>query len=348
MSVEEILYRTYLDREGSIRKLRRNKLNDIFERICYIKSSDLRVVNYLREAPLTAFNPGAVLIGDTIYIFPRLVFDYYTYNSSIGIFPLSMEELLEGSFSKPIETRILIYPDKLWEFGHGCEDARVETVGKKYYVLYTGSKHYYEDGKLVKLSVQAVAATELPFHKAKKLGYLTVKGENGEIWVPDCKDSAFLKKDKGSVNMLLRLKVKETLACWRGKLSLEDLTVSADNLYPVLAPEEWETKVGWSTNAVRLSEDRYIVGWHGVLKEDLSYRNGFALLNGEGKLLAVSDYLLAPNGLNEIYGDRNAVIFGCGLTIYEEKLIWIGGVSDYCIGVFIAPLERVMANLREI
>ena len=347
MSVEEILYRTYLENESSLQGLREKRLTDIFERVCYIKASDLRVVNYLREVPLTAFNPGAVLIGDTIYIFPRLIFDYYTYNSSIGVFSLSMEELLNRGFNKPIETRILIYPDKLWEFGHGCEDARVGAIEDEYYILYTGSKHYHENGKLKKLSVQAFARTEPPFREALKLGYLRIRGKD-ELWTPDCKDSAILKKKDNSLSFLLRLKVKNLLVCWRGELKADDLVIPVDSLKPVFAPEEWEIKVGWSTNAVKLSEDRYIIGWHGVLREDLSYVNGIALLDGNGKLLGISDYLLAPKGLNEFYGDRNGVIFGDGLILRDGNLIWIGGVSDYCMGVFITPLERVMAHLREI
>jgi len=50
--------------------------------------------------------------------------------------------------------------------------------------------------------------------------------------------------------------------------------------------------------------------------------------------------------LNEEYGDRAMVIFGDGLIIYQDKLLWIGGVSDYCIGVFIADLDNVLKTLN--
>lgn len=69
-------------------------------------------------------------------------------------------------------------------------------------------------------------------------------------------------------------------------------------------------------------------------------------MNRKGELLAVSDYLLAPKGLYEEYGDRPLVIFGDGLLLYKETLIWIGGVSDYCIGVFITELNGALTKLK--
>ena len=63
-------------------------------------------------------------------------------------------------------------------------------------------------------------------------------------------------------------------------------------------------------------------------------------------MLGVSDYLLAPQGLNECYGDRPLTLYGNGLFIYNDELVWVGGVADYAIGVFSAPLEAVMARIR--
>jgi predicted GH43/DUF377 family glycosyl hydrolase len=61
---------------------------------------------------------------------------------------------------------------------------------------------------------------------------------------------------------------------------------------------------------------------------------------------ALSDYLLAPKGLVEEYGDRPLVVFGCGLARYKELLLWVGGVSDYAIGFFAAELDKVLEKLR--
>jgi len=44
-------------------------------------------------------------------------------------------------------------------------------------------------------------------------------------------------------------------------------------------------------------------------------------IDREGKLLAISDYLLAPQGLVEDYGDRSFVIFGDRVVKKEDYLI---------------------------
>jgi len=85
--------------------------------------------------------------------------------------------------------------------------------------------------------------------------------------------------------------------CWRAEADLGDLVMYEKTLKPVLPLEEWEAKVGWFTNVVKLSTNEYLVGWHGVLKEDLSCRNGLAVVDDSGELLAISNYLLAPRGL---------------------------------------------------
>lgn len=86
-------------------------------------------------------------------------------------------------------------------------------------------------------------------------------------------------------------------------------------------------------------KEGYLVGWHAVLK-DLTYKNGLALVDGRGRLLGTTNYVLSPKGVIEEYGDRIRVIFGCGLVVYEGRVIWIGGVSDWAIGVLRRVKER--------
>ena len=129
--------------------------------------------------------------------------------------------------------------------------------------------------------------------RVRRKGFFrVVKGD--EEFVPlSNKDSAFVRPLGGSrYAMLTRPEVKGARICWRCVADVGEFSIDADSLEPVLAFEEWELKVGWSTNAVQLSSNEYLVGWHGVLKGDLSYREGFALVDGDGELLAVTDYLL--------------------------------------------------------
>lgn len=157
--------------------------------------------------------------------------------------------------------------------------------------------------------------------------------DKGET-VVKMKDSLFLRVSGNRAVMACRPSLGETEICWIGDADIDSLLLHASTMRPVLANEEWEFKVGWSTNAVKLSSNEYLVGRHGVLREDYSYREGLALLDADGELLAISSYVLSPRGILEEYGDRPLVVFGNGLVGYKDLLIWIGGVSDYAIGFF--------------
>ena len=325
--------------------LRTPKTDDIFARRHYISPDDITIDNYLRRKPLAAFNPGSLLRGDKVYIFPRLIFDYYSYTSSIGVFEIGVEELIAGEVKVPLRARIVLWPEKIWEFGHGCEDPRVMAVNEGTYMLYTGSKNYHLRGQLIRKSVLGFAELDRSLNVQRKGYFTTVNGE--ESLVLSNKDSAFIEINGDNTTMLTRPIVSDLPdLCWRAEADLAKLMIPEASLQPVLAPEPWEYKVGWSTNTVHLSQDEYLVGWHGVLREDFSYRNGLAIVSTEGKLQAISDYLLAPKGLSECYGDRSLALFGNGLVVYKDYLIWIGGVSDYGIGIFVTKIEEALSRLR--
>ena len=328
-----------------LRGLREPKVEDIFHQRHYIGPEDLKVEGYLRSRPLAAFNPGALLKGEELWVFPRLIFDYYSYTSSIGVFQIPVEQVLEGKLND-LKVKIILWPLALWEFGHGCEDPRVFPFKNSIYMLYTGAGHYYEGDRLVKRSVLGFAEFDQSF-EIKRRGYFSiVSGNDG--FIPKNKDSALIRIKEGESEaiMLTRPVFKSMALCWRAEADLKTLSIPEGTLRPVLAYEEWEHKVGWSTNVVQLSENRYLVGWHGVLRDDLSYKNGLAVVDSGGELLAISDYLLAPKGLEEGYGDRPLVIFGNGLVKYKDYLIWIGGISDYGIGIFITEIEEALGKLK--
>lgn len=349
-----------------LRGLREPRTEDIFERRQVLGPDDFEVENYPRRRPLAAFNPGAVLVGETIYIFPRFVFDYYSYTSSIGVVSLRIEELLGGEFARPLRARIVLWPQTSWEAVKGCEDPRVSFADDHFRVLYTGVGKP-EDAEEMPTGTRYKAVLGYaefdPALNLRRKGFFCVHG-GGERVVPGNKDSALLELDGRKATILTRPSFRSARLrftsrgplrreklpdmCWRAEADLEEFTIPAESLWPVLSPETWEYKIGWSTNTVRVGNGEYLVGWHGVLREDLSYRNGLALVDSTGALLAVSDYVLAPRGLSEEYGDRSLTIFGNGLVIYKGLLIWIGGISDYGIGIFVTPLSEALRALRRI
>ncbi len=106
------------------RGLRGPHTEDLFARKVYIAPEDVYVENYPRRRPLAVFNPGAVLEGGVVHLFPRLIFDYYSYASAIGHAAIPVEDPLSGRIPKPLPLRILLYPTELFEAVRGCEDAR--------------------------------------------------------------------------------------------------------------------------------------------------------------------------------------------------------------------------------
>jgi len=343
-SIEKRLARRQEVAIRHMRGLRKPKFDDIFERRIYIAPKDIVIDNYQRPKPVVIFNPGAMIKEDKVLIFPRLIFDYYKYVSSIGLFEANLRDLMRSSLSIPVHTSIILWPKEIWEF-LGCEDPRIFVAGDKIYMLYTGKGYCYKNGQLTRRDVLGFIELTPSISIARK-GFFRIVNEAEEFIPRTNKDSAFIKARNREVTLLTRPEIKERHICWKAVADLDDLSIFEKTLEPVFPNEEWEVKVGWSTNVISLSKDEYLVGWHAVLRSNLAYMNGLAIVNSQGTLLAISNYVLGPRGLQEEYGDRPLVIFGDGLLKYNEKILWIGGVSDYCIGVFITDLDTIMERMR--
>jgi len=328
----------------ALKNLRRKDVDDVFERCLYLFPQNFKVVNYPRE-PVASFNPAIILCRDEeIRILPRLIFEYYTYVSSIGITGrIGIEKLVEGKVHS-LNVQVVLHPTFLWEI-LGCEDPRTQMVGGQMLMLYTGKGLVCERDRKERKDVLALASLDSSFNVERK-GFFKISWDGKEFTPQSNKDAAFLKVNRDRASMLVRPEIGGKRICWRCEASLSNLTLDGKTLEPVMANEPWEEKVGWSTNAVKLSSNEYLVGWHGVLREEGSYKNGLAIVDEDGVLLAVSDYLLSPKSLPEMYGDKPLTIFGCGLIIYKEYLIWVGGISDYGIAVFKADLEKVLEKVR--
>jgi predicted GH43/DUF377 family glycosyl hydrolase len=347
-AVEKRLWKQARNAIHTLQGLRSPKVNDIFDQRFYIAPTDLVVKNYLRPTPIAAFNPGAVLKNGRLLIFPRLVFDYFTYTSSIGVFDIPIDKALRGQIPKPLSTRIILWPKEPWEFGPGCEDPRVAMWNREIYILYTGARQYNEDHKVPIKPVQGIARFSSSL-ELRSRNYFSIHGKGkDEVFTPSAKDSALLAPKNEKAVLLWRPRIGDLSLCWRGEADLGEYSIAEESMDPVLVPERWESRVGWSTNALPMGKDEYLVGWHGVSRDDQAYRDGLALVDGEGYVRAISDYLLVPQGLNECYGDRPQTMFGNGLIQYQDKLIWVGGIGDYAIGIFTAPIERALERLRKI
>ena len=344
MTIEQVLHEKQVKALKELRGMRKPKTRKLFKALAYLGPEDFLVTGYKKSRPFVAFNPAAYLDGDDLLIFPRFIFDYYKYVSSVGMIRVNIEKLLSSDVETPIESKIILWPVNLWEF-LGCEDPRAFRAYGSYYMFYTGKGYFLEGREYIRMDVLGLAEYDDKW-RLKRRGYFTITHGEEKFTPKSNKDSAFIKTQGGKFTLLTRPEIKNNRICWRGLADIKAMEIEAESLEPVLVFEDWELKVGWSTNAVPLSNNEYLVGWHGVVLEDLSYRDGLAVVDGEGRLLAISDYLIEPRGLIEEYGDRPLVVFGDGLVSYKDYLLWIGGISDYAIAIFIAERDKVLEELR--
>ena len=335
-------------REVKYRGIRSRRGIDIFERVLYIFPNNIKVVNYPRSTPLVAFNPGAIVKDGCLLVFPRLIFDYYWYISSIGLFVLELKELL-GKYNsyanKTYYTKIVLYPVEKWELV-GCEDARVILFNNNYHILYVAREITSLEGHYRSLQGYAILDEKLNVISRKFFKIV----HNGESYIPPAwRDSAFLEISVKRASLLTRPSIPSSNGLieigWWGEVDLDTGNIELESLKPILPTEKWEFKVGFSTNTVKISSNEYLIGWHGVA-EDYIYRNGVLVVSRDGELLGITDYILEPKGLVEAYGDRPGVIFGNGLILYKDYLYWIGGISDYAIGIFRVHIDKLFESIK--
>ncbi len=343
----DLLQKKFIDLSRKVPKgIRSGKNFSVFKRSAYISPLKLNIRNYERIL-LAAFNPGAMIINKKLHIFPRLVFGYTWYVSSIGHFTIDVEDAISKVKNTRFATDIVKYPTETWEHGDGniggCEDARVGNINGKSVMAYTA----IAKGKNGILPLQGYTTLDSKM-QAKGPNYFKIS-HNGTNYIPaDCKDSAFLDTKESTIltRPTFFSKGQTNKACWSGRLDFSTGEVDGSSLNPVIGPEEFENGVGWSTNAVKLGSSEFLVGYHGVGK-DLVYRNGIAVVNAQGELLGTTDYLLSPSkSIEEYYGDMPHVMFGCGLAKHKEYMIWVGGLSDYAIGIYFAKFEHIMEKIN--
>jgi len=332
----EKLIQKVLEAEKSLQNVRRGKtIKGVFERLGYLTADNFMIVNYPRK-PLVAFNPSAVKKDKDLYLFPRFVFDYYDYVSSIGLSKLSVEELEKLCCTK-LSAKLVIYPTSIHEIKRGAEDPRAHEYREGFLVFYTAVG--LRDGDL--WPKQGVAVLDEQGN-VKEKGVLRLD----DFFPPSWKNTTMVEDRGKSMTILTRPLIEGHEVIWRAELERNEWIVSSDTMDVVLVPEKFEMKVGVSTTPVKLGSDEYLVGWHAIMKEDLSYRNGLAVVNREGELLGITEYLLYPETVEELYGDRPMVIYGCGLVHQGEYLYWIGGVADYGIGVYRTTIDKVMEHMK--
>ncbi|UXD22452.1 hypothetical protein IPA_04935 [Ignicoccus pacificus DSM 13166] len=327
-----------------LRGLRRGKfVEGIFERVGYLTAQQIFISNYPRR-PLVAFNPSAVIEDDHLHLFVRLVFDYYDYVSSIAYFDLPVSSI-EDLPNLELEGRIVVYPTTQHEIKRGAEDPRAHLFDDEFLIFYTAVG--LRDGGL--WPKQGFTLLDKSTLETKKKGILYLGSSTDptiKLLLPSWKNTIALWRKGKKLRILTRPFIEGHEVIWRATINAEDeWTVPYELMDVSMVHEDFEIKVGVSTPPVQISANEYLFGWHGI-GEDLIYRNGVAIVNSEGELLGISEYLLWPSTIEELYGDRPMVIYGSGLVKRGDEIFWFGGVADYGIGIYRSTLDKLLETIK--
>lgn len=318
------------------RGLREPKTVEIFERVYYLDPIDYKVINYPRQ-PTSVTSPGVVLINRMLYIYPEVSFNVLSF-SSIGVFKVSIERILEKSVLKPLGLRILLWSTKPWE-EQGYREPLASYFSNNIYLAYSSLKVNGEALPVITILDRNLVPKNIVNPKIIFLGKIEYpKVVKNLILLDICRDKSPL---------LLTLRSSIVGGCWYSNILYDTSLILSADFKPVIAPENWEKEVKWITNPLKISSNEYLVGWQSITNEG-RYFNGLALIDDSGQLLAVSNYLLTAKTLVEVYGDKPGVIGGGGLVKYKEYIMWIGGLSGYGIGFYIAKEDKVFNALKRV
>lgn len=106
-------------------------------------------------------------------------------------------------------------------------------------------------------------------------------------------------------------------------------------------PFHWDdAKVGIAGPPIELEESRLTI-YHGVEAGTWTYRLGCALLDRDHPEIVLDrcDHpILEPLEDYELRGTTPNVVFSCGATVFEDKLVLYYGASDRVIGVAVGEL----------
>ncbi len=348
-------------------RLRRFETRDIVRRLGVLNREHVVINGYPVHHPVTVFNSAVTVErteeGEFLVLYARIVAGYYMYVSSVIEIPIPLEDIHNGDINLNIYTgRIVIYPSTRYDLW-GAEDPRVYQLegDKRLYMTYTGrTVNYFRPGNERTLPVTAVREEgDDGQPRWVKIHAYTLAGGLQKHLVSN-KD-AFLYRQGNELYLFQRLHMdSEEFFTVVSKLPSNIVEKRRDDDCPervevsdgfeVLRPAGFETKIGWATPPIRTGRDSVVVLIHGVDEELQAYRVFAAELElkpDEVVVKAVTPhYIMAPQRLWEIFGDRPYVVFPCGIWPLEGRDYVISyGASDTFVGIGLLNLDELLGEL---
>ncbi|MEB3851827.1 MAG: glycosidase [Desulfurococcales archaeon] len=338
--------------------LRVYEVRDEARRLGTITADRLFLNGFPARNPVAVFNPGMMLEGGEVLLYPRIIVGYYKYVSAIVEARIPLDDVLSGYVTMNSYSASLAVtpstPFDLW----GAEDPRVYQLGGVQAMTYTGrTLYYFEPGdgdRTLPVTavrrgprwVKAVVHRPPPGLAGRvsndKNAFLLTVGERLYLFHrPQLADGRYL---------LLVSELPEE--AW-GALSSTPSTpveVAARRAWVTLEAAGFEEKIAWGAPPIHLGGGRFLLIMHGVGRAMQAYRVFAAeveLHPSEGPIVrAVTPrYIMEPREPYEVYGDRPYTVFPCGAALVGGEVLASYGAADYMAAFASIPLDSILSEL---
>lgn len=281
------------------------------------------------------FNPAVTKANKKIYLLYRALSADNT--STIGL-AISSNGYNFKKLDQPIYTPRADFENKKKPNGlSGCEDPRITRIDNKYYILYTA----FDSINPPRVAMSSIEIEDFENHNWNW-------SEPKLISAPkvDNKDACLFPEKINGKYIIIHREAGEDIAFDY----FDDLEFSNDRWLekkdPIKPrPGEWdEAKIGINTTPLKTKEG-WLILYHGVCKKDGQYRVGVLLLDlkNPAKVIFRSKYpILEPTQEYEKRGIVDNVVFPCGKTLKDDKLLIYYGGADKVVGVAEIELKKLL------
>jgi predicted GH43/DUF377 family glycosyl hydrolase len=220
-----------------------------------------------------------------------------------------------------------IFMPEEWFETYGVEDSRLVNIEDKVFMVYAG-----KDRDMARPCISTISATDFTnnrwaWSRHRLLLPIMVGIHN--------RNATFFPRRLGGRLLLLHRPMTMAENIW--------LSFSYDGVHWYdhkeiikTRPFHWDdAKVGIAGPPIEF-EEGWLLIYHGVEAQTWTYRLGCALLDREHPEIVLwrgNDPILEPIEDYELSGVTNNVVFSCGATILEDKLVLYYGAADKVIGV---------------
>ena len=327
------------------------------KRLGVISPNRVHIKNYPVDNPVSVFNASALIRGDVIRLYPRVILGYFMYVSAIASLEIPLEDVETGTISvSHYPCELVIYPSMKYDIW-GTEDPRAIYIDDKPVMVYVGRTINYFNPAIRRERTVPILAIDKGHDEWVKR-YIFVLPKMLRSHVISDKDAVIVKTSSGAYLLFHRphmddenfyLVVSEIPKDVIGSEGegIEEVEVQSPTI--VLEPAKFEIKLGWATPPIEVETDTFLALVHGIDNVVECYRTLALLLKYDKdtgiRPIAISPYyVIEPKLSYEIFGDRPYTIFPCGLCkLDNNRLLIVYGAGDYVIGFGEIDLNELMS-----